>query len=258
MSPNQVGIYDKAAGFANQPQAIINMNINSVFFSSFCSNKNNLELLQDRFRKNLSLLGVINLPVYTGLVTIAPYFVYVLLGDKWEQMIIPLQIMCLSAICNSITSVAANMNIAMGKYSVHTKILFALLMVFIVTVFSVVDYGLVAIACAALLYNILKVLFLVGYCLKNISLSWSFCIKSILPSVIGSILMFLINTILAIYMFDQFTFANLIFLVVIGALVYAGYIYFIDKSPVLDEYRRTAGSIVGNIKKAIHKIVLKT
>ena len=237
MNPVQVGIYDKAASFATQPQSVINMNINSVFFSIFCKNKKFSEELQLSLKKNLSLLGLINVPVYFGLICIAPYFVNVLLGEKWQAMIIPLQILCLSAICNSFTSVAANLNVAIGKYSEHTKKLFVLILFFIFSMLFAVNYGLVGVACAALLFNLLKLFFLLGLALKNASLSWYDFMQTILPCFIASFLMLFVNSIASVYWLNEYSFINMILIIIIGAFVYAGYIFFIDRSIILGEFK---------------------
>ena len=70
-----LGFYDKAMNLATMPANSFAMNINSVMFSSFSTNKKDKYLLQTHFKKGLSLISFINFPLYIGLIVIAPYFV---------------------------------------------------------------------------------------------------------------------------------------------------------------------------------------
>lgn len=253
MGPVQLGYYDKAASVADQPQSTINMNINAVFFSSFSYNKENLSRLQEQLKKSLCLIGIINLPIYLGLIAIAPYFVNVLLGPKWLQMIVPLQIISLGCICNSFTSLAANLNVAIGKYSEHTVRLLLIAICFIISTIILSRYGINGVACSLLIFNVLKILFLLGLSLKELHLRWLDYASAILPSLIASLFMFLNVSLASIFWLVDYNFINMIVIILIGIIIYILYFIVIDRSKITYDFKK---AIIADLRKLVAKFSL--
>ncbi|HET6465446.1 MAG TPA: lipopolysaccharide biosynthesis protein, partial [Nitrospiria bacterium] len=116
LGPAALGLYDKAKSVGEMPYNSLIININGVMFSSFSRLNNNKLELREQFKKSLTLLSFINFPIYLGLIIIAPYFVYVLLGDKWAPMIMSFEIILVSMLFKSFGGLVASLNIGIGKY----------------------------------------------------------------------------------------------------------------------------------------------
>jgi len=87
-----LGFYDKSMSLSQMPSDSILMNLNAVMFSSFSRNQKSRGILQEQLKKSLALTAIIIFPIYTGLILIAPYFVFGMLGEKWGPMILPFQL----------------------------------------------------------------------------------------------------------------------------------------------------------------------
>lgn len=92
--PQLLGIYTVAMQLASMPLGKISGTINQVAFSAFSQNSDNKENEQ-HFLFSLRLLSVTLFPVFIGIAAISPILVPVLIGDKWLESIIIIQLLSL-------------------------------------------------------------------------------------------------------------------------------------------------------------------
>ncbi|MBI3805599.1 MAG: lipopolysaccharide biosynthesis protein [Nitrospirae bacterium] len=224
LGPTSLGFYDKAISVAEMPYNSLIININSVMFSSFSRTNENKHQLQQQFRKSLTLLSFINLPIYFGLIVIAPYFVLVLLGNKWSPMIIPFQIILVSMLIRSFGGLTASLNVGVGKYKDHTILFFIALVAFMITGFLFLSFGIEGIAASYFVFSLIQIYLWMGLSLKNIDLSWKDVLSAVYPGAAASIVMFCVAKLLTQFIFIDYSFINMISVIGISASVYCLYV----------------------------------
>ena len=141
-----LGIYDKSKSLSQMPTESISSNINNILYSSFSRIQDKQDEIVNMLKKSIVLTSVINFPIFVGLYAIANHFVPVVLGEKWNAMIIPLKIMCISGIFASFSGLLLIAAVNIGNYkkytirqTIATGLLFILWLI-------VVRWGVVAVA----------------------------------------------------------------------------------------------------------------
>jgi O-antigen/teichoic acid export membrane protein len=241
-----LGFYDKAMSLASMPINSLTMNINSVMFSSFSTNKEDKYLLQTHFKKGLSLISFINFPIYMGLIVIAPYFVYSFLGDKWSRMILPFQIILIGFVTKTFGGLTASLNVGIGNYKRHTIRSSIALVVFIASCFILLRFNITGIALSFLIFSTVEIYMVMDLALKSIGLAWKEVVIAIYPGVAASILMFLITSFISQFLLLDYSGTNMLLIIIGGTFSYCLYIWF-DKSTFTQEFKELVGRDIKNI-----------
>lgn len=225
LGTSQLGYYDKSVSTAAIPVQVFFNNIASVMFSAYSDHKNNYMKLQNYYDKSMSITSLLCYPVYLGLYVVAPYFVYSLLGSKWAPMIEPFQIVIVSFIFKTFVSNLAAFNISVGKYKSHTIVFTISLFIFVLLSIFLVNFGLKWLAFAFLFYNCIYFIFDLFVLKSILNSSMKIILKPFLCSCYSVIFMLLVLN-FASYYFCEYSFFNMIFLVVIGIISYIFAFYF--------------------------------
>lgn len=90
-----LGIYSVAAHLASLPMQKISGVINQVAFPAFSSIQSDKEAVSNYILKASRLLCFFTFPVFWGISSIAPEFVSIVLGEKWLEATVPLQLLTL-------------------------------------------------------------------------------------------------------------------------------------------------------------------
>ncbi len=231
-----LGLYDKALSIGEMPYNAITMNINGVMFSAFSKHNSDKLQLRDQFKKSLTLLSFINLPMYCGLLVVAPYIVHSLLGEKWDPMVVPFQIILVSCLFKTFSGMTASLNVSVGKYRNLTVRFFIAFVIFAASCFLLLRYDIAGIALSYLIFTVSQIILWMQLSLKSIDLSWKDALVSILPGAMASMFMLLITGFMTHVLFPQYTFANLVYAVVIGAFTYCLFV-FLDNSKLTKEFK---------------------
>lgn len=245
--PLSLGYYDKSMSIAVVPSSSLIMNINSVMFSAFSKNKDSKSRLQEHFKKSLTIVSIISFPIYTGLITVAPYFVQSLLGEKWNPMIFPFQIILLGFLFKSFGGLISSMNVGIGKYKNHTLRLLLSGIIFVIMCFILLRFNLNGIALSFVIFSFTQFFLSTSLGISEIGISWKHVIHSILPAFIASMIMFLVVQCLAAYYLTRWDISNLALLSAIGATVYV-LILFVNQSKAIVEVRSI---IINDIKNNV-------
>jgi len=222
-----LGFYDKALTISETPYNAVTMNINGVMFSSFSRTSHDRHQIQQLFRKSLALLSFINFPIYFGMIAIAPYFVHVLLGDKWLPMVVPMQIVLFSCLFKTFSGITASLNVAVGKYKDHTKRVLVAVIVFAAVCLLLLRLGIVGVAVGYLIFNLLQVILSMNISLQSTDLTWRDVWTPARLPILSSIFMFLITETMAWIFLWQHTMKNMFLLIAVGICTYCFFILFI-------------------------------
>lgn len=232
-----LGIYDKSKSIAVVPSESILMNINSVMFSSFSNNKYKEEVLRDHFARSICLISIISFPIYIGFILISPYFVSVLLGDKWFEMIIPLQIVLTGYLFKSFGGLLTSFNVAVGRYKNQALLTMVSGCVLTILCFWLVKYGIIGISIAFLVFCFVEFIFYIFLSFAALKLRWTSLFKFIFTGTWSSFVMFMVVKIVSIQYLSNHIVMNIIFIIIVGFIVYSFCIY-VDRTEMSKDIKR--------------------
>lgn len=247
LGPVLLGFYEKAFSTVAMQKSSFMMQINSVMFSSFSRLQSETnDKMKKYLKKTISITSLVTFPINMGLVALGTHFVLVLLGDKWQPMIIPLKIFAIAFVFNNLTGLCASLNIGTGNYVKQTVREGACNILLICVCLLAVNYGIKFVALGVLLVYVLTFFMTFQLTRKNIHMNWAELIESILPATIGSLGMLAVVVLLKKTYFIEVNAANFILLSVIGGVTYLALI-FSPKYQVLEEYRTSGINYIKNV-----------
>jgi len=95
MGPDALGIYSIANQLAFAPVEKMSNIIPQIAFPAFSKMQLDIKSYSSYFLKGMKLLNVIFIPCYIALFFLAEDIVALLLGPNWEQIVLPMRILCL-------------------------------------------------------------------------------------------------------------------------------------------------------------------
>lgn len=255
LGPVLLGFYEKAFSTVAVQKGNFTAQVNTVMFSSFSRLQSDTrDTIKKYLMKTLSATSLVIFPVNFGLFALAQYFVMILLGPKWEPMIIPLKIISVAFLFNALSEICSNLNMGTGKYVNQTLRECAGNVLLIIACLFTVRYGLEFIALGVM--AVYAMMFIVTFHLTigNIDISWADLLESILPAIIGSLVMLLVVEMSKRYFFFEINMVNFILMVAIGAFTYVLIVFF-PKYPGIEGYRT---SMILYIKNMFNRLFALT
>jgi len=112
-----LGIYSVALQVASMPLDKISGTVNQVAFSSYSQNNINKE--QENLFKPVRIMAVVIFPLFFGIAAISPFLIPLLIGDKWMQSILLIQILSVAMPFKLISSFLSTYILSLGKVKLH-------------------------------------------------------------------------------------------------------------------------------------------
>jgi O-antigen/teichoic acid export membrane protein len=88
-----LGFYSVSMHFASLPVQRLSGILNQVALPAFARSQDNPAAVSQNLLKALRVLGFVGFPILWGISSIAPEIVAVLLGPKWQAVVVPLQLL---------------------------------------------------------------------------------------------------------------------------------------------------------------------
>jgi O-antigen/teichoic acid export membrane protein len=124
-----LGLYSVAQSIALMPLSKIGAIISQISFPAFALVQEEQQLASSYLVKALRLLAICGFPVFLGLSSVAPEFVPVVLGPKWAESTIPLQLLAAIAPLRLFNPVVTSFLRAVGHLQISVRnTLFGLVM----------------------------------------------------------------------------------------------------------------------------------
>lgn len=95
LGAKELGIYGRAYQLMVMPATLFNTVIDKVLFSAMAKVQNNSGHLVKGYRYSVAAITILTLPLSVFCFIMAPQIVHVLLGTKWDEVIVPFQILSL-------------------------------------------------------------------------------------------------------------------------------------------------------------------
>ncbi len=184
-----LGIYEKAFEFTNRTLSGVTKPISSIYFSTFSRLQNDKQSLKEVLFQGISLLATVTYPLLFGIIVVAPYFVYGLLGDRWALSIVPMQILAAAGVFRVLIGLMTSANVAVGEYKVQTQFNMVNSIIFVVLCFTLVSRGILAITWAFFAFSVIGFLFSFFILRRTLNLKFRELASSFLYPLLGSLLM---------------------------------------------------------------------
>jgi len=235
-----LGFYTLAYQLMLFPLFKISHVILKVIFPAFSRIQNENKKMRDGYLKIVKYISLATFPMMVGIFVVAPEFINVIYGAKWQPTVLVLQILCLVGIFQSIGTTVGTIQYAKGRPDIGFKWnLFTLC--FIATAFFVgVKWGIVGVAVAYTLVSIILSPIIQSITNRLIELKWKDFLKQFINPTMGSMLIIVVVFSLKIFLLNRFVlsqFAILISSVLLGVGVYTSFIYLKERKLIFESFK---------------------
>lgn len=168
-----LGVYALAFQLANVVTTNVVFIANDLVLPVLSKVKSDVVRLKSVYVQMLSFLSFITFPLITAFILSADGIVNVIYGDKWLDVILPFQVMCIFALSRSINSPTSSLFNAVGKPKINFKFSLYFTPVFLLCVYVGSFTGVVGVAIATTACRFLGALILIKLAVGLIGLKWS-------------------------------------------------------------------------------------
>lgn len=231
-SARDLGNYSRAKHFAELPSAQLNGILSAVAFPMLCSIHNDDARLARVYRQYLRLIAFIVFPLMIGLAAVANPLIITLLTDKWVDVVILLQIICLSMMWYPIHAINLNLLQVKGRSDLFLRLEIIKKIIGVVMLCITVPIGLKAMVIGSVFTSLICLAVNTYYTGKLINVGYWMQMRDLLPILALSLFMGF-----CVYMSTLFVPGYICQLVVgvsAGVLIYIG-MAFMFKMPELTE-----------------------
>jgi teichuronic acid exporter len=116
LGPIPLGIYAVARQIAAIPAQKIATAIKPAAFPAFAMVQHDRAEALRYLSKAMRLIALISFPVFFGISAIAPQIVAIILGPRWDSAIVPLRLLALSMILNSVGAILPSFLMGIGHF----------------------------------------------------------------------------------------------------------------------------------------------
>lgn len=185
-SPADLGVYNRAQGYAALPSQQINGVIQRVTFPVLSKMQDDDEFLARNYRRMLRVSAFIVFPIMMMLSALARPFVILLITEKWESCIILLQIICFSMMWYPIHSINLNLLMVKGRSDLFLRLEIAKKIVGVCILALTLTQGLVIFCYGSILSSIISLAINTYYTRKLIQVGFFKQMCDLLPTLLLS------------------------------------------------------------------------
>ncbi len=161
LGASTLGIYSVGYQLVDFPVQRISKNILRVMFPAFSRIQDNTPEYRRLYRDTVRGLALIVFPIFAGMALVAPEFVTVFYGPKWQQLIRVLEILTVVGLARSVWVTCSVVFLSKGKPHWEFLINFIYFIVLGIALYVIYTHGLIAVVCTISLL----LLFFVGIAL---------------------------------------------------------------------------------------------
>lgn len=231
-----VGQYQLSNTVAGLPMDKIGQIFSSIAFPSFSRIKNDREMVKNIFLKMNGYLFLIIAPMFVGIAFTAPEFVPLVLGEQWQDAVIPIQIICLANILSGSAMLVPKVFEGIGLPSASMKYESVIVVISPFAMMAGVGWGLNGLLMGWALVIPVGYIYLLNVLFKNLDMNLGEFFNSIKTTFICLVIM-----IIALLVLDSLIqdFSNVLIVlllkVTVGAMFFCTSIWFLDRQKV-DEF----------------------
>lgn len=167
----ELGIYTVAHRLMLYPLQNISWVIASVMFPALSQVQDDLSKMRNAYLKMNRAVALVSFPVVMGLYALTPEFLAIIAGNKWNNAIPLIRILCFAGLFQSVTTLAANVRLSLGHAGLHFKLVIFNSIGVAASVIIGLHWGLMGVASSYTIYTFLYFLISNHLSLKLIKVS---------------------------------------------------------------------------------------
>ncbi len=223
-----LGIYSVSMHLASLPMQKISGMINQVAFPAFATIQSDSEKIKHYVLKVVRIISFMTFPVFWGISCVSPEIVKALLGVKWEEAIIPLQILTLVMPIRMIGNMSSPILRGIGRANVAVVNLIIASIIMTISFLVGTTWGILGVALAWLLTYPIVFLILMHRAGKVLNVSLVEIIRSMIRPALAATGMYTVVILTRSLLPEQFEpILQLIVLAIAGGISYATFIFII-------------------------------
>lgn len=258
LGAEMLGYYSLAYNVMLKPLQYISWSVGNVLFPALSSLQENTERVRSAYIKIVRSVSLVTFPMMFGLMIVSREFILTFYGDKWEPVIIPLQILCVVGAMQSIGTTVGVVFNSQGRSDLQLKWGVFASSVYVVAFLIGVKFGLIGLI---LLYVAVGIpMWPLSHAIANrlIGLDMKTFLKSMLPAAAASGLMLLALTLLKMFYIQSLnlkTYFALMILILLGGVFYAVFLHLLFKVPEVEDLKHFLNrKILNRLKPAMKKV----
>lgn len=217
-----LGAFSYAKELAVMPVDKITALVTRVTGSVFSAVQDSPREFSRYFLRSTEALAMVATPACVGLALVAPYLVRGVLGDQWEPMIIPLQLLSVMATIRSVDPLAPAALAMLGQERFNMRMSFSMLLVLPPLIYLFTRWGINGVAVAwAITLPVFSLIRISRVCrVLNLSLISDY-LRCLIPGWVSTGLMAVVVGIAQMFMAGLADFHLLLFSIFVGVISYA-------------------------------------
>ena len=217
---SSLGHYSRAHTFASFPAQNITHVLSQVTFPVLAKIQDEDERLQTAYRKILRVSSFVVFPMLLGLSALAQPLIVIVIGEKWLFCAQLLQVVCFSMMWYPVHAINLNLLKVKGRSDLFFKLEVIKKFLGVVILIVSIPFGVMGMCYFGILSSLISLGINTYYTGKLINLGFYKQMLDLLPTLITSLLMFIVVFISVYYI--QNMYIKLIIGVIIGSLFYIG------------------------------------
>jgi O-antigen/teichoic acid export membrane protein len=242
LGSKSLGIYTIAYQWSVLTRSYISGSVSKVAFPQISMIQNDLEKIRVTYMNIINKISFVTFPICIGLLIVSPEFIIVLYGNQWVETVPILQILLIYGMLTSIGNIRGTIFNGIGKPEINMWMNIASFISLSIIIYISSFYGLIAIALGMLLNLIILDYIQMYHLNKIIRLPNNKYWKSLLPSLVSTLIMGLIVLIARWTIYDFLPVVRLFIYIAVGVIAYICASYFFNRK---------------NLKWFMHKILYK-
>lgn len=221
-----LGFYSVARDLASMPMDKIMGILNEVGFSAFSRIQHDRNLVNAHLCKAARILSFVAFPIFFGISSITPEVVQVFLGEKWQQCVLPMQVISVIIPLRMLANITTPALFGIGRPDISVYTLLSACVIMPVAFIIGVNWGITGVSLAWGL--IFPLQFLIVLKLSFITLGiriMDYLVGAKIP-IIASTLMYLVIVLLRNFLSENFALApttHILIFIVVGVVIYSGF-----------------------------------
>jgi PST family polysaccharide transporter len=192
MGAGPLGVYTVAFNLATLSCRKITMLVGKVAFPAFSRIQDDDAMMRRMYLKSVSYVSLIAFPVTAGLFVVAPDLIQVVYTSKWGAALLPLKILCVVGLLKSVEVSVFAVYQAKGRADLDFKFQCVYLAVLALGVWLGIGKGIIGVATAVAIVEILFTIMRQYVVNKLIGLRFSSFWSSLAPATVGCIVMIMV------------------------------------------------------------------
>jgi teichuronic acid exporter len=222
LGKESIGIYAIALSLATIPLDKVLPVATQVSFAAFSRIQNDSERVQRNVLRALQVVALVCFPAFLGLAAVAPDFVPLVLGERWMNLVVPVQLLCLVLPFKAVGAVFPPALFGIGRPQMNVANLLISLTIMPIALLIGVRYGVTGLCLAWVIAFPLIFIEVFRRSLKALGVSIREAAKQLMLPAGASLAMTTVILAASLTLPTDPAPARLVFLISLGVVVYLG------------------------------------